>query len=992
MKQINTLMAFGFLGAMLVAVPTEGSAATESTTVTVISNSSSGIADANLTATLGDGTILGFRRSGSTVYLCGAISQKNELSIPDSIFYSSTFYAVNYVGYNRCDFDNAQSVTSLILPPTMGYVNYLPSTVKVLHLNNYMSSVNSSSLSNLTRILVPKSDLDSYFGDTDWSNYVLINEEGKEPSQITINMTKAGEFAQLLLQQVDNWYKVNELKVVGELNTDDLNVFKRMRQLTKLDLSKANISDIPNQFDGASGTGSSRNGYNLLEELILPDVNNIGEYAFAQCYRLKKITMPKVNSIGYGAFSRCGASQITLPEGISSIGSYAFYSSSLESIVIPSSINEISEYCFEYCRGLKKVLIPSSVTKIGYSSFRETGLEFVKLPGVETIGSYAFYDCKQLSEVIFAESLRSFESSPFYGCTALTEIDLPSSLTSMDYAAFSNCSNIKKVVSRAVTPPTHNNNGSILYGCDLTDVKLFVPAMSIDKYRVESGWKSFYTILPLDEKISNAYIYDDVTIDDATQFANDCGFIIGWRYQNRNGSSQYYCGAVDFNDNTTLSMHEFQQYHYLGYSTYNDEYSYDAHFTSLIPNGKMRSDKVQTTLRTYSTDIWYFISLPYDVKVSDIVYSEGAQFAIRKYSGLNRAYQTGNTWVNLTADSIMRSYEGYILKCNKRNVDFTFPAINNANKNKVFEKESITMPLGEYLSEFEHNRSWNLIGNPYPCYYDTRFLDFTAPITVWNRYYARYDAYSPIDDSYILHPAQSFFVQRPVDQASIFFDKSGRQKNANVRQLQAPSRSKDFKNANREIYNVVLSDGMTEDHTRFVINGDASCHYELDKDASKFVTDDNAAILLYTLENGVKYAINERPLGNGVINLGFYAPNAREYTISLNTIQGKNLILVDNETNTKTDTNGEYRFYTGAGFNDTRFSLIFNDETGINYIRDNSPQINVANGVVTADTSYDIYTIDGQMVGNYAAGATTILPNGVYVIKSKEVKRIIAVK
>ena len=185
---------------------------------------------------------------------------------------------------------------------------------------------------------------------------------------------------------------------------------------------------------------------------------------------------------------------------------------------------------------------------------------------------------------------------------------------------------------------------------------------------------------------------------------------------------------------------------------------------------------------------------------------------------------------------------------------------------------------------------------------------------------------------------------------------------------------------------------MTEDHTRCVINGDASCHYELDKDASKFVTDDNAAILLYTLENGVKYAINERPLGNGVISLGFYAPNAGEYTISLNTIQEKNLILVDNETNTKTDTNGEYRFYTAAGFNDTRFSLMFNDETGINYIRDNSPQINVANGVVTANTSYDIYTIDGQMVGKYAAGATTILPNGVYVIKSKEVKRIIAVK
>lgn len=973
---------------MLAGVPVESNA----TVVNAVSNSSSGIENANLTVTYDDGTVLGFYGDGSTVYFCGAISQKEELTIPDSIFY--VYYGFSYksavdcVGtyYGQtCDFSNALSVTSLILPPTINHVYDLPSTLEVLHVNNYITYVNSSQLSNLTKVLAPEATLDSYYNDSDWCNYVLINAEGTEPSRITVSMTKPGEFAQLLLQQTDNWFKVNELTVVGELNADDLNVFKRMKQLTKLDLSRAVIDNIPDNFDGANSIGSNRNGFNLLKALILPEVNSIGKYAFAQCYCLENITMPKVNSIGYAAFSRMRASQITLPEGITSIEDYAFSYSYLKSITIPSTVTEISDYCFYHCTRLKSVSIPSSVTNIGSYAFYETGLISINLPGVTSINSGAFYSCKQLTDVTFAEGLESMEAEPFYGCTALTKIDLPSTFTSMSSEAFNGCTSIKTVISRAVTPPTHNNRSSILNGCDKTDVKLYVPAMSIDKYREESGWKTFYTILPLEDKISYAYIYDDATIDDATEFTNDAKIRIGWRQQNRNGSSQYYCGALDYNGNSTLSINDYNQYHHMGNSSSNNPYSYDSHFTSLITNGTMRSDNVQTTLRVYSTNTWYFISLPYDVKVSDIIYTEGTQFAIRKYSGNNRAMQNGSTWINLTADDTMNAYEGYILRCNKQNANFTFPAINNANKNKVFEKESVVVPLGEYLSEFEHNRSWNLIGNPYPCYYDTRRMDFTAPITVWNRYHKRYDAYSPIDDSYILHPAQSFFVQRPVDQAAITFDQAGRQKNATVQNLHANARRRVAANSNRKIFNVLMSDGTVEDRTRFVVNGNASLAYELDKDASKFIADDNTAMLIYTVENGVRYAINERPMADGIINLGFYAPTDGDFTLSLNTLEAESIILIDRETNTETAMSGEYHFTAKAGYNDSRFAIIFGEATGIE-------TINAENGSISTDTPYCVYTIDGRLVGNYNSGTTANLSKGIYVISSKDVKRKIVVK
>ena len=75
--------------------------------------------------------------------------------------------------------------------------------------------------------------------------------------------------------------------------------------------------------------------------------------------------------------------------------------------------------------------------------------------------------------------------------------------------------------------------------------------------------------------------------------------------------------------------------------------------------------------------------------------------------------------------------------------------------------DAVTMPLNLYPSEFAHNAHWNYVGNPSPCYYDTRFLGSTSPVTVWNPVKQRYEAYSPIDDSYILSPGQAFFMQAP---------------------------------------------------------------------------------------------------------------------------------------------------------------------------------------------------------------------------------------
>lgn len=984
MKKLSYLMVIGLLVTLFI-VPLKSHAET----VTIVSNSNSGIENAQYTATLSDGTVLGFQSLGNNTYFCGAISQNSSLTVPDSvILYSSSStnrYPVKRIGYNRLDFDNAPSVTSLTLPSLVTSLNLMAPTVKILHVNSYISDVNTNCLSELTKILVPSSTLSSYYGNQYWFNYVLINVEGKNPLKVTINMTKPGEFAQLLLQKTDEWKKVNELTVTGELNTDDLNTFKRMKQLTKLDLSGATIIDIPSNF------AENNYGFGILETLKLPELNSIGDYSFRYCRKLKSVTLPKVNSIGQDAFQFCTKLQsITLPAGITSIGSYAFRDCGLKSIKIPNTITKISDGLFYNCTALASVTIPSSITEILNYAFYNTALTSLNLQGINTIGSGAFQDCKKLSKVTFYEGLLKFGAEAFRGCTALTAIDLPSSLREVGDAAFRYCSGIKKVTCRAATAPTHGSGNALLYGCDMTNVKLYVPAMSIDSYRAQNGWKSFYTILPLEDKLTDVLIYDDQTINDGTIFESGCNFRLDHFNQYRNGSTQWYCGRVDYNGTTTLSLGNYHQIHNLGTASSSSPYNYGARPSALIANGTIRANIVKTTLWTQSSDYWYFISLPYDVNVSEITYTDDVQFVIRRYSGLNRAQSSSNTWQNLTTDSIMHAYEGYILKCNKRDVCFNFPAVNNSNKNKIFEKGNAIVPLTEYLSEFEHNRSWNLVGNPYPCFYDTRFMEFTAPIIVWNRYNSRYDAYSPIDDSFILFPAQAFFVQCPVGKNQIKFKKDGRQKNTSVRNI-AKLNGISTSTSSRELYNVYLSGGKDEDRTRFVVNEDAARSYELDKDASKLIADDNTSLLVYTVENGVRYAINERDLDDGEVQLGFYAPVEDEYNLTLESSTAKSIILVDNETGIETSMLGAYSFHSKAGYNDSRFTLKF-DLTGIMEINNDNVKIAVNDGMVSANVPCDIYTIDGRFVGSCNADNAIYLAKGIYVISGNNVTRKIIVK
>lgn len=169
---------------------------------------------------------------------------------------------------------------------------------------------------------------------------------------------------------------------------------------------------------------------------------------------------------------------------------------------------------------------------------------------------------------------------------------------------------------------------------------------------------------------------------------------------------------------------------------------------------------------------------------------------------------------------------------------------------------------------------------------------------------------------------------------------------------------------------ITITGGDKEDNTRIVLNEEASLSYEMTCDAGKMMSMEASVPQIYTLgEDGTRYAINERPVGEGLVMLGFHAGTSGKYTIALDRCMADRVFLTDFETGETTElTANEYTFTAEAGNNDVRFAIGFiaDDETGIAGIEEKA-----------VGSTPKVYTIDGKFAGN----GIESLKGGVYIVR-----------
>lgn len=950
-----------------------------------------------------EGDYIGYIVSDGKIVVSEIFSDKESVVLPESALFvnenNNGYYIIRGVGKDSDNYENvlcanAPNLKSLTFPWGITDVNILWSATGLteLHLAGDVPSTYWTVPSEYTVYVMDQSYYSNYENNSNWNNATIL-PDGWEFEWLTVNVQRKGEFAQTYIEMTGgDWALGTYVKVTGTLNEADLKNIKQLTNLRNLDLSEATFAGLPDNFmsnksslievklsENVQFLPANAFGYcGNLVTVTAPGVELLKDSAFEGCSKLRNFNISKLTYIGNNAFAECTEfNPGALPETLTYIGHEAFRYTAITEAVIPEGITAVGNSLFYGCGSLVKVTLPSTI---------------------RTIGSYAFYNCLQLTDLAIPEAVTEIRDNAFYNCNGLTEITLPSNLEHLGYSVFCNCSNLHTIKCKAIVPPLAS--GTFTDGIDLTHCTLYVASFAIDAYREAQYWSDFYIMKPLNEPVKNIYISRPMAFDlmseDNAILQDNPNLTLDYNYNSNYGTE---VGQLTATGDGTLSAGVFKIFHRFS----KRENSYNDYRTTLLNNAEnMRADSVMCSIQ-FEKNCWHFISFQYDVKMEDIFGLNGTDLVIRQYNGQNRATGDGSVsnWEDVPADGTLLAGKGYIIQTannstnangNTNSAIVRFPSRNTTTKNNLFTSSNVIVPLEEYAAEFAHNRSWNLVGNPYPCYYDMHCLldDFMSPITLWRG--SSYQAYSPVDDDIILRPNEAFFVQRPLDAEQMTFGVEGRMHyddalNATNNNSATPGvYGAPGIRSNRSVFNFTVNGCESNDRARIVLNEDASMDYEIACDASKFFAETSAGAEIY-VDGTVQYSICERPFDNGEAQLGMRIARDGEYTISLTgrDMEGWSVMLTDNLTGVTVNlSETAYTFNGEAGTYEGRFTVRFNapGESGINCLPATECEGNVK---VVNVAGMEIFS------GNIEDFKATAQP-GVYVVISKEATTKIVVK
>ena len=223
-------------------------------------------------------------------------------------------------------------------------------------------------------------------------------------------------------------------------------------------------------------------------------VKTIGDYAFTVCKSLESIEFPdSLESVGYGAFS-------AYTDGY--YGSYV--ASSLKSVKFGGGLKSIESYAFYENRALNTVKFTGdALTSIGYRSFYNTDITELDLSGANaSIGTSAFSNCNSLRTVKLS-GVNTIESGAFYGCDELVNLEMSDTLTTIEGSAFCSCTSLKTVIfsdsvttiaDGSFTDYTGLESVTIGKGCTSVTASAFTRNVNLVKFDVSEDNESYTSV------------------------------------------------------------------------------------------------------------------------------------------------------------------------------------------------------------------------------------------------------------------------------------------------------------------------------------------------------------------------------------------------------------------------------------------------------------------------------------------------------------------
>ncbi len=189
--------------------------------------------------------------------------------------------------------------------------------------------------------------------------------------------------------------------------------------------------------DGITGIGDyAFDGSCNLTDIEIPDtVVSIGRMAFCQCESLNEFTIPsQVTSVGVNPFYGCNLEKIEVESGneVYRAVNNALIETTTKTLIVgcadtvvpdDGTVTAIGDCAFSYCKDLTELVIPDTVKSIGMNAFYESGIEELVIPeGVEILADGVFCYCENLKKVTLPSSITYIDNMVFYELPSLTAV------------------------------------------------------------------------------------------------------------------------------------------------------------------------------------------------------------------------------------------------------------------------------------------------------------------------------------------------------------------------------------------------------------------------------------------------------------------------------------------------------------------------------------------------------------------------------------------
>ncbi len=339
---------------------------------------------------------------------------------------------------------------------------------------------------------------------------------------------------------------------------------------------------IPDEIDGKKVVKIGNSAFEkhpTLEKIIVSDnVESIGQRAFYKCYSLNYIKLGRnVTKIDKYAFSLCEENgifasydekqinKLIIPEDMPYLHQNAFFYANVEELIIPEYVTDINQQLLAFTVGkisldennhnfvlqdnalydkditeLKKYSknahgdfnLPSTVKTIRFDAFNFcsnlTGIQLASydsdgndISQLETIEDYAFFDCTQLSSVVFGRKVKNIGINAFgmlLSTHTIDHVQLPDQLESVDSTSFHLCN-----FSKLSVPATCTKINSVFLNNDqLSEIEVDSNNEKYFSYNniLYSKDKSSLIKCPANSKIKEYTVLPEVTTIEQEAFSN----------------------------------------------------------------------------------------------------------------------------------------------------------------------------------------------------------------------------------------------------------------------------------------------------------------------------------------------------------------------------------------------------------------------------------------------------------------------------------------